>query len=192
MAVDLSKLSDAELEAISSGNLASLSDATLKMISGEAAPAPSTFEVVKEAARKGLAGLPRFLAGASALVGESAAGRGLPELFMPSAQPSGQPPTQLFSQAQQPVQQALMGVLGGTGVQPQTTGQKLLSAGVTAATSPESYLFPPIAAVRRLGLLGQLALKLAAWVVSTLGAKLVRLALGNFSAVCLAAGELRF
>jgi hypothetical protein len=116
---------------------------------------PSTGAVAAEAARKGLAGLPSFLAGASALVGESAAGRGLPELFMPSAQPSGQAPTQLFSQAQQPVQQALMGVLGGTGVQPQTTGQKLLSAGVTAATSPESYLFPPIAAVRRLGLLGQ-------------------------------------
>ena len=156
MAVDLSNLSDAELEAISAGNLASLSDSTLKMLAGEAAPAaPSTFEVVKEAARKGLAGLPSFLAGAGALVGQSAAGRGLPELFMPSAQPSGQAPTQAFTQAQQPVQQALMGVLGGTGVQPQTTGQKLLSAGVTAATSPESYLFPPLAAVRRMGMFGQ-------------------------------------
>lgn len=157
MAVDLSKLSDAELEAISAGNLASLSDATLKMLAGEAAPAPapSTFEVLKEAARRGVAGLPSFLAGAGALAGQSAAGRGLPELLMPSAQPSGQPPTQLFSQAQQPVQQALMSALGSTGVQPQTTGQKLLSAGVTAAASPESYLFPPIAAVRRLGLLGQ-------------------------------------
>lgn len=117
--------------------------------------APSTLAVLQEAARKGLAGLPSFLAGAGALVGQSAAGRGLPELLMPSAQPSGQPPTQAFTQAQQPVQQAIMGALGSTGVRPQTTTQKLLSAGVEAAASPESYLFPPLAAVRRMGLFGQ-------------------------------------
>ena len=88
--------------------------------------APSTFEVVKEAARKGLAGLPSFLAGAGALIGESSLGRGLPELLFsatPNAsladrpvagrviadtQPSGRAPTQVFTQAQQPVQQALM------------------------------------------------------------------------------------
>jgi len=157
MAVDLSKLSDAELQAISSGNLASLSDATLEMLAANnASPsAPSTLEVLKEAARKGIAGLPSFLAGAGALVGQSAAGRGLPELFMPSAQPSGQAPTQAFTQAQRPVQQAIMGALGTTGVRPQTTSQKLLSAGVEAATSPESYLFPPLAAVRRMGMFGQ-------------------------------------
>jgi hypothetical protein len=157
MAVDLSKLSDAELQAISSGNLASLSDATLEMLAANNAPpsAPSTLEVLKEAARKGIAGLPSFLAGAGALVGQSAAGRGLPELFMPSAQPSGQAPTQAFTQAQHPVQQAIMGALGTTGVRPQTTSQKLLSAGVEAAASPESYLFPPLAAVRRMGMFGQ-------------------------------------
>lgn len=154
MAVDLSKLSDAELEAISSGNLSSLSNETLRLIAGQSAP-PSTLEVAKEAVRKGLAGFPSFVAGAGALIGESAAGRGVPELFMPSAQPSGQPPVQMFTQAQQPVQQAIMSRLGSTGVQPQTTGQKLLSAGVEAAASPESYLFPPLAAVRRLGIFGQ-------------------------------------
>ena len=116
---------------------------------------PSTLEVLKEAARRGVAGLPSFLAGAGALIGESAAGRGLPELFMPSAQPSGQPPTQAFTQAQQPVQQAIMQAAGATGARPATTTQRLLSAGVEAAASPESYIFPPIAAVRRLGLFGQ-------------------------------------
>lgn len=116
---------------------------------------PDTGAVAAEAARKGVAGLPSFLAGAGALIGESALGRGLPELFMPSAQPTGRPPTQAFTQAQQPVQQAIMSRLGSTGVRPQTTGQKLLSAGIEAATSPESYLFPPLAAVRRMGLLGQ-------------------------------------
>ena len=160
MAVDLSKLSDAELQAIASGNMASLSDETLKMLAGgpEAAP-PSTGAVAAEAARKGVAGLPSFLAGAAALIGESALGRGLPELLMPSAQPTGRAPTQAFTQAQQPVQQAIMSRLGSTGVQPQTTGQKLLSAGITAATSPESYLFPPLAAVGRMGLLGQAVMR---------------------------------
>jgi hypothetical protein len=116
---------------------------------------PSTGAVAAEAARKGVAGLPSFLAGAGALIGESALGRGLPELFMPSAQPTGRAPTQAFTQAQQPVQQAIMSRLSSTGVQPQTTGQKLLSAGIEAATSPESYLFPPLAAVRRMGMFGQ-------------------------------------
>lgn len=125
----------------------------------ETATAPSTLEVLKEAARKGIAGLPSFLAGAGALIGESAAGRGLPELFMPSAQPAGRPPTQAFTQAQQPVQQAIMSSLGGTGVKPTTTGQRVLSAAVEAATSPESYLFPPIAAIRRAGPLAQAVLR---------------------------------
>ena len=120
---------------------------------------PSTGAVAAEAARKGPAGFASFLAGAGALIGESALGRGLPELFMPSAQPTGQAPTQAFTQAQQPVQQAIMSALGSTGVQPQTTGQKLFAAGVTAATSPESYFFPPLAAVRRMGLLGQTVMR---------------------------------
>lgn len=116
---------------------------------------PDTGAVAAEAARKGPAGFAGFLAGAGALIGESAVGRGLPELFMPSAQPTGRAPTQAFTQAQQPVQQAIMSRLGSTGVQPQTTSQKLLSAGITAATSPESYFFPPLAAVRRMGMFGQ-------------------------------------
>jgi hypothetical protein len=48
-----------------------------------------------------------------------------------------------------------MGLLGGTGAEPQTFGQKVIAGGLQAATSPESYAFPPIAAIRRLGLFGQ-------------------------------------
>lgn len=159
MAVDLSKLSDAELQAIASGNMASLSDETLQMLAGQVPQVPSTAAVAAEAARKGVAGLPSFLAGLGGLVGESAIGRGLPELLMPSAQPSGTPPTQIFTQAQQPVQQAIMSRLGSTGVRPATTGQRVLSAAVEAATSPESYLFPPIAAIRRAGPVAQAVLR---------------------------------
>lgn len=172
MAVDLSKLSDAELQAIASGNMASLSDETLQMLAGvgETRP-PSTGAVAAEAARKGVAGLPSFLAGTGALIGESALGRGLPELFMPSAQPTGRAPTQAFMQAQQPVQQAIMERLGTTGVKPVTTGQKLFSAGVEAVTSPESYVFPPLAAIRRMGLLGQAVARPAEQAVVGTGAE---------------------
>jgi len=172
MAVDLSKLSDAELQAIASGNMASLSDETLQMLAGvEETRPPSTAAVAAEAARKGVAGLPSFLAGAGALIGESALGRGLPELFMPSAQPTGRAPTQAFMQAQQPVQQAIMERLGTTGVKPVTTGQKLFSAGVEAVTSPESYVFPPLAAIRRMGLLGQAVARPAEQAVVGTGAE---------------------
>lgn len=158
---DLSKLSTEELEAIASGNYRSLSDETLRMIAGEEAratrEAPRTIDVAVEAARRGVSGLPSFVAGLGALVGESSLGRGLPELLMArrgqqdvSAQPSGRAPTQVFSQAQAPTQQAMLQALGSTGVRPATGGQRVLSAAVEAAYSPESYLFPPLAAIRRL------------------------------------------
>jgi hypothetical protein len=53
--LDLNALSDAELEALSTGNIASLSDQTLKMLAGEKPEAPSTGAVMAEAARKGVA-----------------------------------------------------------------------------------------------------------------------------------------
>ena len=153
MAVDLSKLSTAELEAIANNNLGSLSDETLRMLSqetpAETRPVPPTGSVLMESARRGLAGFPSFVAGLGALVGESPAGRGVAELFRPEAQPTRRQPTQAFTEAQQPTQQALMSAMGTTGVRPVTTGQRLFSAGVEGMFSPESYLFPPIAAVRR-------------------------------------------
>lgn len=170
---DLSKLSDAELESIAAGNLTRLSDATLQMLAGGAlaAPAPATGAVAAEAARRGAAGFPGFLMGLGALAGESGAGRGLPELFMPEAQPSGRAPTQAYSEARSSVFDPLMRALGTTGVKPQTGGQKILAAGVEAAASPESYLFPPLAAIRRLGLFGQAALRPAEQVAVGAGAE---------------------
>jgi len=53
--LDLNALSDAELEALSTGNIAALSDQTLKMLAGEKPEAPSTGAVMAEAARKGVA-----------------------------------------------------------------------------------------------------------------------------------------
>jgi len=175
MAVDLSKLSTAELEAIANNNLGSLSNETLMMLSGEAPvesrPAPPTGSVLMEAARRGLSGFPSFVAGLGGLIGQSAVGRGLPELFTPEAQPSRIPPTQAFTQAQEPTQRALMGALGTTGVRPVTTGQRLLSAGVEAALSPESYLFPPIAAIRRASIPAQAVLRPAEQAVVATGAE---------------------
>jgi len=167
---DLSKLSDAELEAISSGNLSGLSDATLQMLSQGDPPKPAGNFLV-EAARRGVASLPGFLAGVGALVGESGAGRGLPELLMPQAQPSGRPPTEVYTSARDAVRDPLMRAMGSTGARPQTGGQRILAAGVEAATDPTSYLFPPLAAVRRAGLFAQSLLRPAEQVVVGMGAE---------------------
>jgi hypothetical protein len=50
--VDLTKLSDAELQALSSGDLTNLSDKTLRMITGEA-EAPSIGAQIRRAAGLG-------------------------------------------------------------------------------------------------------------------------------------------
>lgn len=175
MAVDLSKLSTAELEAIANNNLGSLSDETLRMLSqetpAETRPVPPTGSVLMESARRGLAGFPSFVAGLGALVGESPAGRGVAELFRPEAQPTRRQPTQVFTEAQQPTQQALMSAMGTTGVRPVTTGQRLFSAGVEGMFSPESYLFPPIAAVRRASIPMQGLLRPAEQAVVATGAE---------------------
>jgi hypothetical protein len=73
--------------------------------------------------------------------------------------PAPAPPQQTYGEAflrgREPVYQGLMGALGSTGAQPSTTGERIVAGGLQAATSPESYLFPPLAAVRRMGVLGQ-------------------------------------
>jgi len=154
MAVDLSKLSDAELEAISSGDLTSLSDATLKSLAGT-----PISDYRAEALRKGLASTPAMAAGLGALYGESSAGRGLPELFQALRQPSQPTPTrspgEVYSSAQQPVYKSIMSALGTTGAEPQTGMQNIIAAGLQAGSDPLSYAFPPLAGVKRMGMLGQ-------------------------------------
>lgn len=162
MALDLSKLSDAELQAISSGNLGGLSDETLRMIAGTTTPAaPSTGAIAAEAGRKGLAGSAGMVSGAANVVFDTLSRLGINplELGMRAAgAPAQQPATSLvesYRAGREAVRQPIMQALGTTGAQPQTGGQRIMAAGIEAATSPESYLFPPLAATRRMGMFGQ-------------------------------------
>ena len=162
MAIDLSKLSDAELEAISSGNMSGLSDATLRALSGATTPvAPSTGAIAAEAGRKGLAGSAGMVSGAANVVFDTLSRLGINplELGMRAAGAPAQPPAtglvESYRAGREAVRQPIMQALGTTGAQPQTGGQRIMAAGIEAAASPESYLFPPLAATRRMGLFGQ-------------------------------------
>ena len=156
MALDLSKLSDAELEAISSGDLTSLSDATLKSLAGT-----PTADYRAEALRKGLASTPAMIAGLGALYGESSAGQGsgIPQLIQALRKPS-QPepmrsPGEIYSSAQKPVYESIMSALGSTGAEPQTGTEKVIAGGLQAGSDPLSYAFSPLAAIKRMGMFGQ-------------------------------------
>lgn len=156
MAVDLSKLSDAELEAISNGDLTSLSDATLKSLAGT-----PTGDYRAEALRKGAASTPAMIAGLGALYGESSAGQGsgIPQLIQALRKPS-QPepprsPGEVYSSAQQPVYKSIMSALGSTGAEPQTGTEKVIAGGLQAGSDPLSYAFSPLAAIKRMGMFGQ-------------------------------------
>lgn len=160
MALDLSKLTDAELQSISSGNLSNLSDETLRMIAGEQAPAPAGDYRV-EALRRGFAGTVGAVSGISNVVFDTLAKLGIDPLRL-SRQATGrpvEPPAatigEAFTAGRTGVEQPLMQALGSTGAMPQTGPQRIIAGGLEAVTSPESYLFPPLAGVRRMGLLGQ-------------------------------------
>jgi hypothetical protein len=174
--VDLTKLSDAELQAISSGNLSGLSDETLRMIAGETA-APSNSAVAAEAARKGLAGSAGMVSGAANVVFDTLSRLGINplELGMRAAGAPAQTPetraVDSYRVGREAVRQPIMQALGSTGAAPQTGGQRIMAAGVEAATSPESYLFPALAATRRMGLLGQTIMRPAEQVVVGGGAE---------------------
>ena len=176
MALDLTKLSDAELQALSSGNLGSLSDETLRMISGET-PAPSTGAIAAEAARKGLAGSAGMVSGAANVVFDTLSRLGINplELGMRAAGAPAQAPAagvvDAYRTGREAVRQPAMQALGTTGVQPRTGGQRIMAAGIEAAASPESYLFPALAATRRMGLFGQAVMRPAEQVVIGAGAE---------------------
>ena len=161
--LDLTALSDAELEAIASGNIASLSDQTLKMLAGEKPEAPATTAVMAESARKGFAGTVGTVSGLSNLIFSALERSGLNPLTMGMRASGGTvapaPTTggvvETFKAGREPVYQGVMGALGTTGAEPKTAGQKILAQGAEAVTSPESYLFPPLAATKRMGLFGQ-------------------------------------
>ena len=136
---------------------------------GQAAPQGS---FVAEAARRGPASTAGAIAGLANVVSEAtrrmgvnpmdigirageATRRALGLPVTPAPAPVPQTYTEAFQAGRTPVFQGLMGALGSTGAQPQTFGERVLSAGVEAATSPESYLFPPLAFVRRMGPVAQ-------------------------------------
>lgn len=184
MALDLSKLSDAELQSISSGNLTGLSDETLRMIAGQpAAPAPAGDYRV-EAARKGLAGSAGMVSGVSNVVFNTLSKLGLnpadiaaslaSRLTGSGALPAQTPAagiTDAYTTGREAVRQPIMQALGTTGAAPTSGGQKIVAAGIEAAASPESYLFPALATTRRMGMFGQSIMRPAEQVVVGAGAE---------------------
>lgn len=125
-----------------------LTDAELEELSGAAQPSvPGTGAVIAEALRKGITNIPAYLRGA----GEAAA-------HIAQYQAKGQIPPDIsgaFSAGVERVREPAMRLLGGTGAEPTTTGQRIIAGGAEAVTDPMSYVFGPLAATRRLGLFGQ-------------------------------------
>ena len=160
--LDLNALSDAELESLASGNIASLSDETLKMLASQKPEAPSTGAVMAESARKGFASTVGTVSGLSNVLFSALEKAGINPLTLGMRASGGTvapaPTTGVvdtFKAGREPVYQGTMQALGTTGVQPQTGFQKIIGQGTEAVTSPESYLFPALAATRRMGIFGQ-------------------------------------
>lgn len=142
---------------------AALSPDELEELAGGTSTPTGDYRV--EALRKGLASTPAMAAGLGALYGESSAGQGsgIPQLIQALRNPS-QPepmrsPGEVYSSAQQPVYKSIMSALGTTGAEPQTGGEKILAGGLQATTDPLSYAFPPLAAVKRMGMFGQAVMR---------------------------------
>lgn len=76
-----------------------------------------------------------------------------------------------FRQGQQAVTGPLMRLFGSTGAQPTTFGERVQAAGIEAVTDPASYLFPPLAAVRRMGIPAQIVARPAEQLVVGGGAE---------------------
>lgn len=141
----------------------------LRLESEQTAPveptAPSSEGYLAEAARQGFAGTVGALTGAANVMREQVlrpTGGQLtrrnpltPFVAPPGAQEQNQAVLQAYRAGREPVYTGLMESMGSTGAEPQTGGQRIAAGAVKAMTSPESYVFPPVAAVRRLGMLGQ-------------------------------------
>jgi hypothetical protein len=152
-----------------------LSPDELEELTGGASTPIGDYRV--EALRKGLASTPAMAAGLGALYGESSAGQGsgIPQLIQALRQPSQpepmRPPGEVYSLAQQPVYKNIMSALGSTGAKPQTGTEKIIAAGIEGAASPESYLFPPLAAIKRMGMFGQTLMRPAEQAIVGSGAE---------------------
>jgi hypothetical protein len=141
----------------------------LRLESEQAAPVqtttPSSEGYLAEAARQGFAGTVGALTGAANVMREQVlrpTGGQLtrrnpltPFVAPPGAQEQNQAVLEAYRAGREPVYTGLMESMGSTGAQPQTGGQRIAAKTVEAMTSPENYLFPAAAAVKRLGMLGQ-------------------------------------
>jgi hypothetical protein len=118
-----------------------------------------------EAARKGLAGSAGMVSGAANVVFDTLSKMGINpfELGMRAAGAEAPPRAtgvvDAYRTGREAVRTPILQGLGSTGAAPQSGGQRILAAGIEAATSPESYLFPALAATRRMGLFGQTVLR---------------------------------
>jgi len=65
----------------------------------------------------------------------------------------------------------IMGALGTTGAEPQTGGEKIVAGGLQAVTDPLSYMFPPLAGVRRMSVPAQIAARPTEQFVVGMGAE---------------------
>jgi hypothetical protein len=123
--------------------------------------------VVAESARKGLASSVGTTSGLANLLFSALERTGVNPLTMGMRASGGTvapAPTEggvveTFKAGRQPVYKSVMESLGTTGVEPQGGFQKIIGQGTEAVTSPESYLFPALAATRRMGLFGQTILR---------------------------------
>lgn len=137
----------------------------LEELAGGGAPSPTSEGYLAEAAREGFAGTVGALTGAANVMREQLTrptGGQLtrrnpltPFVATPGAQVQNQAVLEAYRAGREPVYTSLMETMGSTGAQPQTGGQKIAAGAVKAMTSPELYLFPPLAAVRRMGAAGQ-------------------------------------
>jgi len=137
-----------------------LSDAELEELSGKVAP--SMGAVMAESARKGFAGTVGSVSGISNVIFSALEKAGINPLTLGMRASNGTvapAPTggivETFKAGREPVYQGTMQALGTTGAEPQGGLQKIIGQGTEAVTSPESYLFPALAATRRMGMFGQ-------------------------------------
>jgi hypothetical protein len=144
-----------------------LSDDDLEELSGGAAPKsipqmPYTKtepqgDYRAEAARRGFASSVGTLTGLGRALNDQLSALGINPISLgaavagaPTPKPSPSP-TASFQAGRASTYEPIMRMLGGTGAEPTTTGQAITARGIEAVTSPESYLFPGLAAVQRAG-----------------------------------------
>lgn len=111
--------------------------ASQKVGAGETADKPS---YLAEAARKGLTGFASNVYGA----------------FKGALSGTGQTGAQ---EAKRQSQEAMIRMLGGTGANPETGGQKILASGVESMFSPETYAFPSAKFIEGAGMFAKPGLK---------------------------------